>query len=1057
MLDNTQSHLPRSRFGNGSTVRRAAGSTIGSASKSTARTNTRARCLVTAAAAFATAIVILAGTTPASAQTPTPERLNVLFLGDDGHHQPATRVVHIIPYMADRGINLFYTDRLEDLNSEKLAGYDVVAMYANHTHIAPAQETALLNYVADGGGFVPIHCASAMFGNSDAFISLVGGAFKSHGEGTFRTTITQPDHPAIRGVPTFESWDETYVHMKHNPDKNVLSVRVDGEHEEPWTWVRSYGDGRVFYTAWGHDERTWSQPGFHQLLEQGFRWAAGDWALAADLAPPEFEYMEGSAPNYPPDVGWGVTGDPITRLQEALSPEESMRQVVLEPGFRLELFAAEPDIVNPIDMAWDERGRLWVVETTDYPNEFEPERRGNDRIRILEDTDGDGRADTFTIFADSLNIPTSLTLSNGGVIVAQAPDMLYLKDTVGDDRAGVREVLFTGWGTFDTHAGPNNLRYGFDNRIWGTVGYSAFNGVVDGDSIRIPQGIFSFAPDGSKLESAAMTDNNTWGLGLSEDGMVFASTANGNPSTFMPIPSRYFTRLQGAYRHEEQDDVGADGNIPVLPTIADTPEFFPVTADVRQVDHHGRYTSGAGHEIYTARSFPREYWNRAAFVAEPTGHLLGRFFLEPDGSDFRAHNTWNMVAGRDAWFAPIQARVGPDGALWVIDWYNLIIQHNPTPPEHETGPGNAYVTPLRDRERSRIYRLVYEDAVDAARWSGRAGPSDSAASRDVAGVGDDGDSAIAFTSFSLADATAEDLLRALRDDNLHWRLTAQRLLVERGQTDVLPHLYRMVADVRINELGLSPGALHALWTIHGLGAFDGGNQDALHAASAALHHPSASVRRAALMVLPAGDEALNAILDAGFLPDRSAPGGMDYMIASEHMHASDPQVRLAALLALADMPPSERAGSAVAELALIPENANDRWISDAASIAGARHSSGFLQRMLRADLGDLRSDTSYVANLRRVVGTAAADYAAREPSGGLTAYSRELHEADPILAGAFVDGVAASRSDGDAPALTDEDRATLKSAFATGSSDLQERLRALADRWQLTDLFSEQD
>ena len=406
------------------------------------------------------------------------ERLQVLFLGDNGHHQPAMRALDALPYMSSKGIHVVYTDHLEDLNDATLSRYDVLLLYGNNPKITPEQERALFNFVEKGGGLVPVHAGIAMFSNSDAYYSLVGATFKSHGVGTFSTRIIQPDHPAIQGLSSFESWDETYVHMRHNPDKTVLSVQEENGYEEPWTWVRTHGEGRVFYTAWGHDERTWTNPGFLALLERGIRWAAGDWALSADWAPQELEYVEGAMPNYPAGEGWGITGDPITEVQVPLSPDASLEQTFVEPGFRLELFAAEPDLINPIDMDWDERGRLWVVESLDYPNTFSDDRIGNDRVKILEDTDGDGRADKTTIFADGLNIPTSLVLSNGGVIVAQVPDMLFLKDEDGDDKADTRTILFSGWGTFDTHAGPNNLRYGLDNHIWGAVGYSAFNGAV---------------------------------------------------------------------------------------------------------------------------------------------------------------------------------------------------------------------------------------------------------------------------------------------------------------------------------------------------------------------------------------------------------------------------------------------------------------------------------------------------------------------------------------------------------------------------------------------------
>ncbi|GIS29046.1 MAG: hypothetical protein CM15mP130_0760 [Verrucomicrobiota bacterium] len=207
-----------------------------------------------------------------------------------------------------------------------------------------------------------------------------------------------------------------------------------------------------------------------------------------------------------------------------------MKYTQVPVGFRLELFVSEPDIVNPIYFQWDERGRLWVVESIDYPNEIKEGRKGRDRIKICEDTNGDGKADKFTIFADGFNIPTSMTFARGGVLLAHAPDMLFLKDTDGDDRADIRKVLFTGFGTGDTHAGPSNLRYGLDNWIYGTVGYSRFNGEVGGEKFNFGSGTFRFKSDGSKMEFLHQFNNNTWGIGFNEQGDVFGSTANNNPA-----------------------------------------------------------------------------------------------------------------------------------------------------------------------------------------------------------------------------------------------------------------------------------------------------------------------------------------------------------------------------------------------------------------------------------------------------------------------------------------------------------------------------------------------
>ena len=148
--------------------------------------------------------------------------------------------------------------------------------------------------------------------------------------------------------------------------------------------------------------------------------------------------------------------------------------MVVPEGFHVELFAAEPDIGGkPICMTWDERGRLWIGETVDYPNELQPPNQGRDRIRICEDTDGDGRADKFTVFAEGLSIPTSIAFARGGVIVHNGTETLFLKDTDGDDRADERTRAAVDVGACgDTHGGPSNMQYGLDNWIWGMQGYN---------------------------------------------------------------------------------------------------------------------------------------------------------------------------------------------------------------------------------------------------------------------------------------------------------------------------------------------------------------------------------------------------------------------------------------------------------------------------------------------------------------------------------------------------------------------------------------------------------
>jgi len=888
-------------------------------------------------------LLAAAGLAAAPAQTP---RLALLFLGDNGHHRPAERFRQLQPVLAARGIDLTYTDKLADLNPAMLKKYDGLVVYANATKIEPEQEQALLDFVAGGKGFIPLHCASYCFLNSPKYIELVGAQFQKHGSGVFRTVIAAPDHPVMKGFRGFESWDETYVHTKHNEkDRTVLEYREDKGVREPWTWVRTHGQGRVFYTAWGHDERTWGNPGFQNLIERGIRWAVGIDATgtpAQDEAPKmttpaqdvkPFQYVEANVPFYAPGgKGKGAGG---RQMQLPLAPAESMKHMVHPADFDLQLVADESHLGGkPLCMNWDERGRLWVAVTVDYPNELQPEGKGRDRI-VIVDPGAAGKAGKVTVFADKLSIPTSLTFARGGVIVHQAPHTLFLKDTNGDDIADERTVLFTGWSTGDTHAGPSNLQYGLDNWLWGIVGYAGFNGSVGGEKHTFRQGFYRFQPDGKKLEFLRSTNNNSWGVGLSEEGLIFGSTANGNPSVYLPIPNRYYEMVRG-------------WSSTVLGGIAGSPRMELATDKVRQVDWHGQFTAAAGHALYTARTYPRAYWNRTAFVTEPTGHIVATFVLQPSGANFTSCNAWNLLASADEWTAPTMAEVGPDGNVWVIDWYNYIVQHNPTPAGFKNGKGNAYETPLRDKKHGRIYRLVHKQSAPAP-------------------------------ALSLQDAALEKLVAALKNDNMFWRKHAQRLLVERGQADVVPALIAVVQDQSVDAIGLNPGAIHALWTLHGLGQLDGQHARATAAALGALKHPSAGVRRNALLVLPRQEASVAALLPL--------------------LHDGDAQVRLAAFLALAEMPAHPDAGAAIAAALGKPENSGDRWIADAATSAAAAHAVGFLS----ASAG---GQEPLPARVNEVLAVVAEHYARGGPADSIAGVLAAFAAAEPKRAGTFVAGLA---------------------------------------------------
>ena len=844
-----------------------------------------------------------------SAEPPEPsdDMISVLWLGGPagGSHNPPTLAPQLVEYLLNRGIEVVYTDRLEDLLPDTLHRYDAFMMYGNRFGLTEAMENSIVEFIEGGGGFIPLHSASGSFPESDVWIDLVGGQFDFHNAGEMTTNRIKPDHPVFTGNDPVVSWDETYRNKNHNPD-NVVLAHGDfpegdygsNEDPEPWIWVRQEGDGRVFYTAWGHDERTWSKENFKKLIENAIRWTTGneDTIAADSRVLDELEFMDaedtipffGPADEVPSEVGSGQNWE---KMQVPLPTEKSLKRTITPEGFDLETFVSEdmlPDGVggNIFDIEFDAQGRAWIALTKDYPNSL---GEGNqDKIVICEDTDGDGVADEFTVFKDGLSIPVSMALIENGVIVAHLNEndgngqMLRLEDTDGDGVADSEEVLFSGFGTFDTHAGPNQLDYGIDNWIWGQVGYAGFSGTVAGEQREFSSCVYRFKPDGSQLEVVRNLPGNQAGLDFDEEGLVFASCAtSGQPSNYVPIPQRYYELVNGF-------------QAPSLGPISDSNRILPMTDRVRQGDQHGGFTAATGHTMYTARQYPEKYWNRTAFVSEPTGHLLSTFYVQPDGADFTAHYPYNMAASTDAWFSPIFQSMGPDGQLWFVDHYNYVILHNTPGGGPPLGEGNAYVSTVRDHMKARVYRATYGDTSSSG-------------------------------SMDLSGASPSDLVSALSNDNMFWRLTAQRKLVERGETDVVSGLVALVGDESVDDIGLDPGSIHALWTLKGLGALDeGGDSSALQAARDALTHSSAGVRLNAARVLPGTEATRSAILDNGLLNDDNA------------------RVRMWALLALAETPASDAAGEAVYQMISQEKNYSDDVLINAATSAGATHASGFI-------------------------------------------------------------------------------------------------------------------
>ena len=552
------------------------------------------------------------------------------------------------------------------------------------------------------------------------------------------------------------------------------------------------------------------------------------------------------------------------RVQVPLSPEESQQHIQLPDGFRAELFAAEPNIINPIAFTWDEKGRLWVVQSQDYPHELENDV-GGDRITICEDTDGDGRADKFTDFATQQSLTTGIVKVKGGVIVAQAPDMVFLQDEDGDDKMDKSQKLFGGFGIWDTHAGPSNLRYGIDNMLWGSVGYSAFENTFNGKPVNFTMGVYRFSRDGRNFEPIGRFNNNTWGLGFNENFEIFGSTANNNHACYVGIPLRYY-----AYLHKRPEwALNAD-------FIQGHYEISPVdTVPLQQVDVRGGYTAAAGANFYTARNYPKEYQNQM-YVNAPTGHLVHIARIEKDGAGYKEVDGGNIFASTDAWTAPVFTETGPDGNLWVADWYNPVIQHNPDKRGMDNqiwnankGEGNAHLNPLRDKKHGRIYIIKYK--------GNKKSPIQ-----------------------SLDPNNDEALIAGIQSDNMFWRTTAQRLIVENKKQALIPEL------MEIAKANNEFAQLHALWTLDGLGAFSGGaNLDLL---KQSLSGNSYAVQRAALALLPASEL------------------GSEAIAASSLLENDNPFIRLNALVRASDMPETDALYQAVQKLMQDTFTQNDKWM-----------------------------------------------------------------------------------------------------------------------------------
>jgi putative heme-binding domain-containing protein len=430
-----------------------------------------------------------------------------------------------------------------------------------------------------------------------------------------------------------------------------------------------------------------------------------------------------------------------------LSPAEAIRRMTVPEGFTVELVAAEPDIVNPVAMTFDERGRIWVTESFEYPRRSPGP--GRDRIKILEDTDADGRVDKVTIFAEGLNIPSGIAVGAGGVWVANSPDLLFMQDTDGDGRADRSEVVVTGFGRDDTHELPNSLTWGPDGWLYG------INGVFNPSHIEYRGRVFDFTcalfrihPRTRDFELFAEGTSNPWGVAWDTEGSAFVSACVIDHLWHL-TESGYYHRQGGPY-----------------------PPFTWKIGSI--VKHKHQLAAYCGIHYYDSDAYPAQY-RQKLYMGNIHGNCINCDVLARAGSTYSARPDPDFLSANNAWFMPVAQKTGPDGCLYVLDWYDQYHCYQ----DANRDPQGV------DRLKGRLYRIRYRNTP-------RAG------------------------SFDLTKESDDQLIDRLQSGNGYYRDIAQRLLGERAAPATRPKLEQVILDDRQSRRT----RMHALWALVGRGPLE---------------------------------------------------------------------------------------------------------------------------------------------------------------------------------------------------------------------------------------------
>ena len=419
-------------------------------------------------------------------------------------------------------------------------------------------------------------------------------------------------------------------------------------------------------------------------------------------------------------VGVRAQEDPFAagvRTTPWLKPEEEQKLFKLPDGFEIELVAAEPKIQKPLNMAFDNRGRLWVTDSVEYPYAASLDKPARDTVKILEDTDRDGTFDKITTFADNLNIPIGVYPYGNGCIVWSIPNLWHLEDMDGDGVCDRRTKLYGPFDyTRDVHGNLNAFRRGWDGWIYGCHGFNNDSKVkgADGHEVHMQSGnTYRFRVDGSRIEHLSRGQVNPFGMTFDPLFNIFTADCHSKPLTQI---------LRGACYESFGKPHDGLGYVPSM------------------MQHLHGSTAIGGAVYYEGENFPPEYRGNL-FCGNVMTSRINRDTLEYHGSTIAAKEAADFLIGGDPWFRPVDFQIGPDGALYVADFYNRIIGHYEVPLPH----------PGRDRTSGRLWRVKY--------------------------VGKDPNTKPAKMLESLREAPTNKLIEACDHPTLTWRSLAQETLL----------------------------------------------------------------------------------------------------------------------------------------------------------------------------------------------------------------------------------------------------------------------------------------